>query len=213
MKPTHKFFDFFLKNDLNKLVDFLIFKQDEILSGKIPGFSKEQLEKYNKFNGPTTQLGDYYNIFDKEHFGNDALRDLHRELRAIIKIACKYYGIDYDAQQYIIHGWYNLDYKTENEIGVSPLKNEQNFHDHMPGEGAPYFHGYYCVNAEPSSTWYKINGIDLFENINKNNRAIVSETGHPHGRDDWYEELPRITIAYDIKPSVGEPIPDHWIIL
>ena len=68
--------------------------------------------------------------------------------------------------------------------------------------GAPWFHGYYCVNAEPSSTFYQINGDEsnVFENINKNNRAILSETGHPHGRDDWFQEKPRITIAYDISP-------------
>ena len=213
MKPAHKFFDVILENDLEKLTNFLMIKQEQILSGLIPGFPKDKLQQFNKFNGPTTQLGDYYNIFDKENFGDDALRDLHREIRNATKSACEYYGINYEEQKYIIHGWYNLDYKTENENGVSPLKHEENFHDHMAGEGAPYFHGYYCVNAEPSSTWYKINGIDLFENINKNNRAIVSETGHPHGRDDWYDEKPRITIAYDIKPSAGEEMPEHWIIL
>jgi hypothetical protein len=213
MKPPHKFFEVIMENDLAKLLNFLIIKQGQILSGEIPGFPKDKLEKYDKFNGPTTQLGDYYNIFDKEYFGDDALRDLHRELRGAVKKACEYYGIDYDSQQYIIHGWYNLDYKSGDTGGVSPLNHEENFHDHMAGEGAPFFHGYYCVNAEPSSTWYKINGIDLFENVNKNNRAIVSETGHPHGRDDWYDEVPRVTIAYDIKPSVGEDIPENWIIL
>ena len=171
MKPEHKFFDKFIGNNVEQLLEFLSIKQDEILAGKIPGFPEDKLSQFNKINGPTTQLGDYYNIFDKEYFGHDALRDLHRELRALTKEACNYYGIDYDSQQYIIHGWYNLDYKTQNETGVSPLKNEQNFHDHMAGEGSPFFHGYYCVNAEPSSTWYKINGIDLFENINKNDRA------------------------------------------
>lgn len=213
MKPTHKFFDIIMNNDLEKLIDFLRIKQEQILNNEIPGFPESELKKYNKVNGPTTQLGDYYNIFDKENFGNDALRDLHRELRQLTKDACEYYNIDYEAQEYIIHGWFNFDFKTEGESGVSPLNHEENFHDHMAGEGAPYFHGYYCVNAEPSSTWYKINGIDLFENVNKNNRAIVSETGHPHGRDDWYEDSPRITIAYDIKPSIGEELPKNWIIL
>jgi hypothetical protein len=79
--------------------------------------------------------------------------------------------------------------------------------------GAPIFHGYYCVNAEPSITYYKINGNDLFENHNKNNRAIVSETGHPHGRDDWYEDKPRITIAYDIAPKNSHVVTDLWISL
>jgi hypothetical protein len=216
MKPPHKFFDVVMDNDLEELSLFLIQKQEEILNNKIPGFNEEDLSKFDKMNGVTTQLGHCYNIFDKEYFGHDALRDLHRELRNVMHQACDYYGINYDDQKYIIHAWYNLDYKTQNiENGVSPLKNSNHFHDHMAGEGAPFFHGYYCVNAEPSSTFYKIGGIDgeLFENVNKNNRAIISETGHPHGRDDWFEDKPRITIAYDIKPSAGLDIPLNWMIL
>lgn len=214
MKQPHKFFDVIMNNDLEKLSLFLTQKQQDILDGKIPGFPEEELKKYNNLNGPATQLGEYYNIFDKENFGCDELRDLHRELRNLTKEACEYYQINYDEQQYIIHGWFNLDHKTEG-TGVSPIKHSQNFHDHMAGEGAPYFHGYYCVNAEPSSTFYKIGGIDgdLFENINKNNRAIVSETGHPHGRDDWFSDNPRITVAYDIKPNFDEELPKHWIVL
>ena len=211
-KPAHKFFNVIMNNDLEKLSSFLIQKRDDILNGLIPGIPEAELKKYDKFNGPATQLGSYYNIFDKEHFGCDELRDLHRELRNTLKRACEYYGIDYDSQNYIIHGWYNLDYAGD---GVSPLKNSNHFHDHMAGEGVPYFHGYYCVNAEPSSTFYKIGGIDgeLFENVNVNNRAIISETGHPHGRDDWSEKSPRITIAYDIKQSNGSEIDEHWIVL
>jgi hypothetical protein len=37
-------------------------------------------------------------------------------------------------------------------------------------------------------------------NINKNNRAILSETGHSHAMADWDWEGPRITIAYDVVP-------------
>lgn len=211
----HKFFEVIMENDLDELSNFLSEKQDDILDGKVPGIPKEELSKYNKINGATTQLGNYYNIFDKEYFGHDALRDLHRELRGAMKIAAEYYDIDYDTEDYMIHGWYNLDFKSDSETGVSPLKNPDNFHDHMNGEGAPFFHGYYCINAEPSSTYYKIGGKDgeLFENINKNNRAIISETGHPHGRDDWNYEKPRITLAYDIAPRGHNTNDQTWIKL
>lgn len=211
----HKFFELFMENDLDELSSFLSQKQDDILNGIIPGIPEDKLSGYNKENGVTTQLGNYYNIFDKQYFGHDSLRDLHRELRNTMKIAAEYYEIDYDAGNYMIHGWYNLDFKSGNQGGVSPLKNMDNFHDHMNGEGAPFFHGYYCVNAEPSSTYYKIGGADgtPFENVNKNNRAIISETGHPHGRDDWYEEKPRITIAYDIAPEGVHTDEKIWIKL
>ena len=60
-------------------------------------------------------------------------------------------------------------------------------------------HGYYCVNAEPSVTYYNIDKKDvIFENVNINNRAILSETSHPHMKGKWSEDKPRITIAYDI---------------
>jgi hypothetical protein len=215
IRKDHKFFELIMENDLDELYEFLSKKQTEILDGLVPGIPEEELSKYNKDNGATTQLGNYYNIFDKRYFGHDALRDLHRELRATMKVAAEYYEIDYDANNYMIHGWYNLDPKTEGESGVNPIKNDLFMHDHMGGEGIPTFHGYYCVNAEPSSTYYKIGGPDgeLFENINKNNRAIISETGHPHGRDDWYEDKPRITIAYDIAPADHGTTSDVWIPL
>jgi hypothetical protein len=208
-KP-HKFFERFLDNDLDNLYGYLENKIDEILAGTLFNIDSERLSKFNKNNGPATQLGSEYNVFNFEHEGLDALQNA---LRDAIQEACKYYGVDFEASDYRIHGWYNYDQKTEGGSGVNPVKNEMFMHDHMGGEGAPYFHGYYCVNAEPSITYYKINGIDLFENHNKNNRAIISETGHPHGRDDWYEDKPRITIAYDISPFNLEEQTDKWIKL
>jgi hypothetical protein len=211
-KP-HKFFELMMENDLEQLSAFLLEKQEDILNGVIQTIPSEKLAGFNKDNGVTTQLGHYYNIFDKEYFGHDSLRDLHRELRNTMKLAAEYYEIDYDSEDYMIHGWVNIDFKSGNDKGVSPLNNPENFHDHMGGKGIPLFHGYYCVNAEPSSTFYKINGEDPFENINKNNRAIISETGHPHGRDDWYDDNPRITIAYDIAPSAAGVDRTTWIKL
>ena len=62
---------------------------------------------------------------------------------------------------------------TRKELG-SLLRGEEptekieekawHFHDKV---GAPHFHGYYCVNAEPSITYYNIND-NIVENHNKN---------------------------------------------
>lgn len=210
MRPPHKFFEKFLDNDLDDLYNYLENKQQEMLEDNIFNIPESELSKYNKYNGPTTQLGMYYNIFDFDH---DGIKKLKEALAEATKEASEYYGIVYEEQKYKIHGWYNLDPKTEGGGGVSPLKNNIFYHDHMGGEGAPIFHGYYCVNAEPSITYYLINGETQFENINKNNRAIVSETGHPHGRDDWYQDKPRITIAYDIAPSISDAPSDIWCYL
>lgn len=210
-KPQHRFFERFLDNNLDELYIYLEQKQEEILSGKLVEIPEEKLKQYNKGNGGVTQLGSYYNIFS---FDNLSILELQKSINLMVREACEHYGIDFDSQRYMINGWYNVDYKVEIAGVVSPLKNSSHYHDHMGGEGAPVFHGYYCVNAEPSITYYKIGGINgtPFENINKNNRAIISETGHPHGRDDWHQNKPRITIAYDVCP-LKNGVGPHWINL
>ena len=89
------------------------------------------------------------------------------------------------------------------------------WHDHG-GPYAPYFHGFYCVKAEPSITYYRVFEKET-ENHNIDNRMIVSEMGHPHAMGNWDWEGPRITIAYDIMPlnSIIEAKanPQHWIPL
>ena len=206
-KPAQKFFDRILDNDLDELYDYLYVKAQELVSGKIGNIPDETLSRFNLNNGAPTQLGEFYNIFTWDH---KAINKLKESLSETVKEASEYYGIDYESEDYFINGWFNLDFKTnDSDRGVSPLKHSEHFHDHAGGTGAPVFHGYYCVNAEPSSTFYKIDrGENIFENINKNNRLVVSETGHPHGRDDWYEDKPRITIAYDIasKPLIRNGI-------
>ena len=198
-KPEHKFFDRYLDNNLDDMFVFLSKKHLELLDGTIGNIPKDILSKYNQYNGASTQLGQYYNIFT---WDNQEIKKLKDALKDVILEACDYYGIDFEGQNFYINGWFNLDYKTEGS-GVSPLNHPEHYHDHAGGTGAPVFHGYYCVNAEPSSTFYKINREVDFININKNNRLVISETGHPHGRDDWFEDKPRITIAYDIGTEQG----------
>jgi hypothetical protein len=104
----------------------------------------------------------------------------------------------------MVQGWFNINY---NHVG------KLDWHEHG-GNGAPHFHGYYCVKAEPSVTHYRVFDEEI-QNINKNNRAILSETGHPHAMGDWDWEGPRITIAYDVIPLRFIPTEweQHWIPL
>lgn len=199
IKPSHKFFEAYLDNDLEDFYKYLDNLLYSILNENILNIPLEELLTFSKETGASTQLGKYYNIFSFEHVG---IKNLQQAIRDMMKEACEYYGID-SSTKFYLNGWFNLDPKTQkNSSGVNPLKNEKFFHDHMGGEGSPVFHGYYCVNAEPSKTFYNIDKSgQIFENINKNNRAILSETGHPHGRDDWFENKPRVTIAYDVTPN------------
>jgi hypothetical protein len=215
LKKPHKFFERYLDNDLDNLFNFLSLKEDEIINKQFANIPLDKVEKYTKKGqGAPSQLDHYYNVFD---FDNENIKNLFNGLIDATKEACEYYGIDFIKHNYMIHGWFNIDSSSKGTAGVSPIKHENHFHDHVGGTGAPIFHGYYCVNAEPSTTFYKINGTELFENVNKNNRLIVSETGHPHGRDDWYFDKQRITIAYDIQPLYGSSptntVPNPWKLL
>jgi len=217
IKPPHKFFETYLNNDLNKLSNYLLDIQDKVFTENLFNIPDDILVKYKDNRpGTLTQLGiKYYNVFT---FVNSEIYNLKNALKQLTKEACNYYQIDFEKSEYYIHGWFNADRPTENKsYGVNPIKNPHHFHDHSGGIGIPYFHGYYCVDAEPSSTFYQIdrNPNNIFENVNKNNRAILSETGHPHGRDDWFFDQQRITIAYDITPlnNLQNEIPNKWMPL
>jgi hypothetical protein len=213
MKKDHKFFDVTLDNDLDSLFIFLCEVNKNMIDKNIFNIPEEKLAEFNYYNGAPTRLGTYYNIFTLDHPG---ILNLKENLKKLASKACEYYGYDFEEQNYYIRAWFNLDYK-DGYSPVSPLNKPEHFHDHSDGIGMPFLHGYYCVNAEPSSTFYQINKNteNVFENINKINRAILSETGHPHGRNDWYEEKSIITIAYDITPrALLENVKDAtWIKL
>lgn len=210
-KPPQRFFDSYLDNDLDALSEYLISIHLKMISGEMFSLTVDKIPMYNDLGGGApTQLGQYYNIFT---FDNDAIQNLKNELRKVTSEACEYYGIDFDSSEYMINGWFNLDYGTS--YGNSPHNpsDKSNYHDHMDGKGAPVFHGYYCVNAEPSITHYLVNREIEVENINKNNRLVVSETGHPHNIGNWDWDGPRITIAYDISPYKEGYVGPNWIKL
>jgi hypothetical protein len=205
----HKFFERYVNNDLNVLAQQLVEAYDRIEKAEVPGVTPERKINWAESGSISTMKWQQYNVFQ---FHIEGVYNLYREISDMTKEACEYYDIDFVASKYMMQGWFNINRK---EVG------KLNWHDHSaPNDFAPLFHGYYCVNAEPSSTFYKIGGYDgeIFENINKNNRAIVSEMGHPHAMGDWEWEGPRITIAYDIIPfknieSYPKDQEQHWIPL
>lgn len=194
-----KFFIRDLDNDLELLSDWIIDFDDKLRSGEIIELTDDMAKIYgNRPSGAGTALLSEYNLFE---FDNPQIEKLKQALNDALHEACDYYEIDYDSQEWFLHGWYNRNAK-EDMWDVSPLDNDDKWHEHMNGVGSPVFHGYYCVNAEPSITAYKIfkdpNNIKI--NVNKNNRLVVSEVGHPHGMGNWRVDGQRITIAYDIAP-------------
>ena len=187
-KP-HKFFEKFLNNDLDKMSNFLIDTYNKIENQEIKGISKIDNVKDYWLQSQSTSTIKWreYNVFQ---FYNQEIYNLYSAVRSLTKEACEYYDINYDEQHYMIQGWFNVNYNKKGKL---------DWHDHGPN-GAPNFHGYYCVKAEPSTTYYLINGKDKVDNINIDNRVILSEMTHPHAMADWDWDGPRITIAYDVIP-------------
>jgi len=206
MKNKHKFFEKYLDNDLDSLSKFLLEKYDEIETNKLRGISDLKSDDvWIESQSKSTIKWREYNVFQ---FYNPQIYNLYTNVRETVKEACDYYRLDYDQQQFMIQGWFNINYNKKGKL---------DWHDHGP-HGAPFFHGYYCVKAEPSTTYYKVYNKEI-ENINRDNRLIISEMGHPHAMADWEWDGPRITIAYDVMPLSAllfddeEIVQQHWFPL
>lgn len=106
-----------------------------------------------------------------------------------------------------IQCWLNV-YREGDQIG---------WHGHWPSEKTSW-HGFYCVDCEPSKTTYRIpngssyNEIDV-ESVNDN--LIIGKSDNDlHRTWPWEKDSPRITIAFDIVPARfidNEQWLNHWI--
>ena len=204
-QPTgkeHKFFERYLDNDLGQLAEFLQNQYSNIENLNLSGVTKvTPRDQWLSSDSVSTIKWREYNVFQ---FYHPSIHKLYKNLVEMVKEACEYYEVDFEKQQYMIQGWFNINYNDKGKL---------DWHDHG-GPYAPYFHGYYCVKAEPSTTYYKVFGKEV-DNHNKDNRLIISEMGHPHAMGSWDWEGPRVTIAYDIVPLksliVNNAQSQHWI--
>lgn len=201
----HKFFERFLDNDLVMLAKELSDRYQKIERAEVLGVTEvADDELWKSSNSVSTMKWREYNVFQ---FHINGIHLLYKNVSSMVKEACEYYNIDFDAQQFMVQGWFNINYAKKGKL---------DWHDHGPF-GAPNFHGYYCVKAEPSVTYYKVFDKETV-NHNIDNRAVLSEMGHPHAQADWDWDGPRITVAYDIIPlkdlqKFGMHQEQHWIPL
>lgn len=201
----HKFFERTVSGDLDNLVKELQIRYGKIERAELLGVTPlKQDEAWKQSNSVSTMKWREYNVFQ---FHIDELYDLYKSISDMTKEACEYYEIDFEKQKFFIQGWFNINHTKKGKL---------DWHDHGPW-GAPNFHGYYCVKAEPSSTYYKVFDKEV-ENKNIDGRAILSEMGHPHAQADWDWEGPRVTVAYDVIPLFGLKEngmhqEQHWIPL
>lgn len=204
-KQPHKFFERFLDNDLPILTAELQDRYAKIKAAEVVGVTPVgDNEIWKASNSVSTMKWRQYNVFQ---FHSVGLYELYRSIKDMAIEACEYYGLNFEDQRYMLQGWFNINNAHNGKL---------DWHDHGP-YGAPNFHGYYCVSAEPSVTHYRVFDKDV-ENHNINNRAILSEMGHPHAMADWDWDGPRITVAYDLIPlrdvkRFGKAQEQHWIPL
>lgn len=201
----HKFFERFLDNNLTVLSAELQDRYVLIEQARLIGVSPVGEDEYWKqSNSVSTMKWRQYNVFQ---FHSTGIYNLYKAIRSMTIEACDYYGLDFEKEQFMVQGWFNITHAGKGKL---------DWHDHGP-DGAPNFHGYYSVSAEPSTTHYLVFDKEV-ENNNINNRAVLSEMGHPHAMADWDWEGPRITVAYDIVPlrdlqRFGTKHEQHWIPL
>ena len=86
------------------------------------------------------------------------------------------------------------------------------WHNHWP-PSCNSWHGFFCVNCEPSSTTYKLQDGTVVDVESKNNNLVISKSdGDLHRTWPWEYDEPRITIAFDIIPARHLPfIINHWM--
>jgi hypothetical protein len=205
-KQPHRFFDTYVGNDLEQLKAELIDRYMQIKRLEVSGVTEiGDDESWVESNSLSTIKWREYNVFQ---FHIEGVRRLYDSVSKMVHEACDYYDVDFESQQFMLQGWFNINEARNGKL---------DWHDHGP-DGSPHFHGYYCVSAEPSITHY-ITFDKEVENHNKNDRAILSEMGHPHAMGDWDWEGPRITVAYDIIPlqsltsKDGMTQEQHWVPL
>jgi hypothetical protein len=202
----HKFFERYLTNDLQVLSDDLRLRYEKIKNAEVVGVTPlTEYESWQESKSVSTMKWRQYNVFQ---FHTPEIYNLGLAIKEMAIEACEHYGLDFKAQQFMMQGWFNINNKK--------FGGKLDWHDHGPG-GAPFFHGYYSVKSEPSVTHYLVFDKEV-QNINKDNRAILSEMGHPHAMGDWDWDGDRITIAYDLLPlseiqQFGLDEEQHWIPL
>lgn len=212
-KYPHKFFYRDLQLNLNKTSAILKLEYDRIKNAEMHGVKpfdniNPENEIFKDSRSISTIKSREYNAFQMYY---PFMHDLYSSVVDMVREACIYYDVDYNSQRWICQSWFNIN-KKENG-------GRLDFHDHIVDHHIGRyvaFHGYYCVNAEPSITTYKI-GNEVKQNINKNNRAILSAVGFPHAQEPWDWDEERITIAYDVVPLtyykqseyLNSPLKDH----
>lgn len=156
-------------------------------------------EDHMKFadGSPSTKLYEAYNVFLSPLPGFAELYSL---------IVNYFKSKESNHSEYAIAGWVNVyhdgGYLDWHKHGSDLLKHDDRWH------------GYVCVNAEPSKTLYR-DEQGLVESIdNKNGFITLSPAGMYHRTTPWKNDAqPRITVAFDfiLRKQIDHMNFNRWI--
>jgi hypothetical protein len=153
-------------------------------------------------NAPnTTKSFSQYNILT---FPLSEIHNLYKTIKfSFLEVEKDYYGYNLNLN-YFIQAWLNV-YDVGQFI---------DWHGHYYNI-ARTWHGFYCLDVEPSITTYKFTNNQLLDVSCEDNSLIIGlSDNNQHKTEKWHDKSrPRITIAFDIVPEKGllGVRPNHWI--
>jgi hypothetical protein len=171
------------------------------MKGLIDKHFKEKMLEVNytedegKLAPLTTQGFEHYNLL---MHGFAGFHSLYFEIQKLFR------QLNQPNENYYIQCWLNM-YEKGRFV---------DWHDHYPPK-CNAWHGFFCVDCEPSKTTYRLSSeSDTVDIISENNLLVLSKSnGDRHRTWPWeYSDRDRITIAFDIVPSIhtGDFL-NHWI--
>jgi len=178
-----------MKNSCYKMKSII----DENFKEKI--LAVEYTEDEGKLSPLTTQGFEHYNLL---MYPFDGFHSLYFEIQKLFR------QCNQNDETYYIRCWLNI-YEKGNFV---------DWHVHFPPK-CESWHGFFCVDCEPSVTTYQLPNIsESVDVVSENNLLVISKSnGDRHRTWPWeYSDRDRITIAFDIVSAkcTGEFL-NHWI--
>lgn len=171
------------------------YKMNTIINTHFKNFVEGGYDDASGMFPNSTRVHNQYNLL---MYKFDEFHSLYFEIQNFFQ------QLNYSDEKYYIQCWLNL-YQKGQFI---------DWHEHYPAR-CNSWHGFYCVDCEPSKTTYKIpNTIEPVDIISENNLLVISKSA-----GDWHRTWPweaadrdRITIAFDIVPlNYLDDSLNHWI--
>ncbi len=178
-----------IKNSCYRMKDII----DQHFGGKIS--SSEYAEDEGKLAPTTTKVFEHYNLL---MYGFEGFHSLYFEIQKL------FHQVNPTDKKYYIQCWLNI-YEQGSFV---------DWHDHYPAK-ADSWHGFFCVDCEPSNTTYQLPNLSTsIDIVSENNLLVISKSnGDRHRTWPWeYSDRDRITIAFDIVPAehTGNFL-NHWV--